>query len=293
MIYTLVRQGRWLVLGMFMISVLGGCSVSFGYRYLDVLIAWQVDDYVTWDTQQSPIFKSRVRELIQWHQSTQLLQYVGYLEGIKSDLNSPLTDEQLSEYQHQVSDFYRVILDEAYPESIDLLASLSDQQVDEFSDGLLKQYRELDEKYVSGDLQKIEKARVKRLTKTIKRWIGGLTKEQKKMVTEWNENYQNANKDWLEGRRQWDEDWMAALRERRAPEFDARLKALFFVGDRYQTDAYKSAMQSNTQNAYQLIRRLQSSLTQHQKNHLDKELNKWIRQFDRLAAKAPQKPERA
>ena len=270
--------------------LLGGCSVSLGYRYIDVFIAWQVDDYVTWDKQQAELFEARVDRLVDWHQSTQLLEYTVYLESIKQDVLNPVTDIKLQEHHQQLAGFSRAVIEESYPDIAHMLSLLSEAQVVEVEQALQKQLQKLIVEYIEPSEGKLAERRKKRIQKAISRWVGRLNKEQLTLLDDWNKHYKNGNSFWLKDRKNWNSAFITVLEDRKQEDFSQKLEPLFFDQGAYQSPEFRETLLANTQNNYDLIKDIQGSLTSRQTKHLEKELDKWIRQFNRLAIRSkPQK----
>ena len=72
-----------IVLGCLLIS---SCSLRWSYNFLDWLVAWEVDEYVSLDPQQKKQLNNNVAQFHQWHRQTQLPLYAEFLKQLESQL---------------------------------------------------------------------------------------------------------------------------------------------------------------------------------------------------------------
>ena len=262
--------------------VLPGCSFNLGYRYLDVLIAWRVDDYIDWNLAQQSEFEPRVRRLVEWHQSTQLAQYQQFLRDLKATLDKPLDLSTLEQIHRQIVGFSDAVITQAIPDSVFLLNSLTDQQVKELNVLLQKEHEELRSKYTEHDSDELRKTRLKRAKKLLRRWLGDLSENQKQLVSQWNQGLISTNEGWLVSRNQWNGELLLALQARAEPEFEQRIQRLFLNPQEFYGDKYTKELRQNTRSGYKLLMALQKTLTAKQRRHLDSQLDKWMRRFQKL-----------
>ncbi len=268
----------------FMLFALSGCSTSMGYRFLDNLIAWQVDDYVKWNNEQEKEFNQRLDDLMLWHQSTQLPLYSSYLAQLQRDMSQPLSEELLTQRYQQANQFSQSILQALYPDSLDMMRELSDQQVNTIVEKLREEIQQQQTEYSREKGADYLEQRQTRMEKFVARWIGDLTSEQEELVAKWNTQVVNTQEYWLQGRARWIEQFEQALLKRSTQDFKQQLHQLFFNVDQLRPTEYHAAFKANMDNALTFIVALQPSLTDKQQKHLYRELDQWINQFDRLAS---------
>lgn len=157
--------------------LLSACSTKFTYGFLDWAIEWEIAKYTKLTKEQRQYTHKAIDEFHRWHRQTQLPAYADYLEGLQQRLNknSTITGKQL----HRESDSAQLLIDSSLeyfiPIAVTTFASLSDPQIDEFFDNLLKEREEYIKKYISAKPAKIHKNRVNKLKDYVTHWTGRLT----------------------------------------------------------------------------------------------------------------------
>ncbi|MEH6556446.1 MAG: DUF6279 family lipoprotein [Oceanicoccus sp.] len=282
---TALGRYKSLLLILLMLS-LTACAAKVSYRFLDWIIAWSVDDYVDWNSQQQQQFDQVVSDKLAWHQSTQLKRYSEFLVQLKQDFQQPLSNELLMERMQEAEQLWVVTLKEVAPEAVNLLMTLNDEQVDDVSENLTKNIQKMEKKYVVGSPKKLERRRIKEVEKTISRFIGKLDSNQKEIVALWSSRLENTREPWIQSRKEWASAFTQVLRERQSTRFPGSLYTLLVSPRSIWSDKYKSLVDINIGNGIDLIISLQASLTNKQKKQLNGNIDDWIEAFDELSSSA-------
>jgi len=214
--------GRVVALVLILAFLVTGCSSTrLAYRYADWGIVWWVEDFVTLTQPQKQQLNADIESLKKWHCSTELPRYQAWLDGLQSDLASGNPGPtEVNNLQNQLMTFFPPLLHQITPTAINLLSSLSDEQVSELVDNMAKKHRELEEKFLVGNAGEIAAARSERTAERAERWLGSLNGKQQSIINDWSENRVGQIRIWLEGRRTWQKAHLDALQSRNEPGFE-------------------------------------------------------------------------
>lgn len=278
---SLLKLKVLLLLG---VLLLASCSAKTGYRFLDWLVLWSVDDYIDFNPTQKADFEQRLQTILGWHQQTQLGRYSTYLTQLKQDVDQPITAELLQQRSRDASLLWTDTVLEIVPDISLTLAQLDDRQVTDMLASLDKKTQKLTKEYTQTSAEKLDKKRRKGVEKTLKRFIGKLTEEQKQLVQDWNLSVVDSRTNWLQNRRRWAEHFDAAMELRNTPAFEQQIEQLFAYPDAFWDEEYHQLINTNTSHAFELAIKMRDSLSDKQRIRLNAELDKWIVTFDKLAA---------
>ncbi len=267
-----------------LILTLTACTAKVSYRFLDWIIAWSVDDYVDWNSQQQQQFNRVVSEKLAWHQSTQLKRYSQFLVQVKQDMRQPLSRERSMARMQEAEQLWIHTLQEIAPEAVTLLMTLSDEQVDDFSANLTKKIRKMEKKYSATKREKLDLERIKAVEKTIYRFIGRLNRNQKEIIAQWSSRQENTREFWIQSRKEWAFEFTQALRERQSTQFPGLAYTLLVRPQSLWSDQYRSLIDSNIGHGVDLMISLQASLTNKQQQQLNENIDDWIEILDDLSS---------
>ena len=229
-----------------LVLVLGlvGCSsTKMAYRYADWGIVWWVEDYVTLTADQKQQLNSDIDQLRQWHCSAELPRYQAWLDELESDVSSNPPDKATVDYhQQQLFSFFPSLLEKATPVAVNLLSSLSDEQVQELANNMAQSQREMEDEVLADSPEATAEARAERTAERVERWLGDLNSEQRDIVRQWSANRGEQTEIWLQGRRNWQLALLELLENRNAPTFEAELEYLILNSEEVRGEAYKAMM---------------------------------------------------
>src|SRR3990167_7853221 len=90
--------------------LLTSCSrLELGYRNLDLLIPWSMDNYVSLTGEQKAWLKPRLTQHIAWHCKSQLPRYADWLQRSATLVAQP--DPEAARFQAQFSEFRHAVDD--------------------------------------------------------------------------------------------------------------------------------------------------------------------------------------
>lgn len=168
-----------------LLLALAGCSTGLrlAYQNLDRLALWTLDDYVSLDKAQKAAFRREFGTLQSWHRSTQLPLYSADLRSLAAAFEQdPAPREALERAMSQIEAHGERLWQQAQPATVGLLASLRDEQIDEFS----KRTRERidDEEADRADEKPTERRKrwLREQRENLERWTGRLNDRQKQLL---------------------------------------------------------------------------------------------------------------
>lgn len=264
-----IIRARWLV-GLALLIFLAGCSQTrLAYRYADWGVVWWVEDYISLTSEQEVQLNQDLALLRQWHCSAELPRYRQWLTVLKSDLAEGTPSEAtVLFHQEQLMDFLPDLLKRAAPVAINLLSSLSDEQVAELGENMAEKQRELEQEMLEGTSAETARARAERTIERIERWLGDLNQEQRAIVENWSADRGQQTEIWLAGRRNWQLALLDTLEQRRQPGFAEQVNELLVHSERARGAEYQAMLaESRVAMAGLMHNLLQAGDTRHQ-DHL-------------------------
>jgi uncharacterized protein DUF6279 len=250
--------------------ILAGCSsTKLAYEYADWGIVWWVDDYIPMTDQQEAQLERDVRDLRDWHCSTQLPRYSEWLAELKQDVRSGDLDQStVSHHQEQLFSFFSPLLDRAKPAATRLLSSLSNTQVQALADNMAESQAELEEEFLAESAEQTRQARAERTRERVERWLGDLNSRQAEMVQQWSDARGKQTEIWLEGRRNWQKALLDALDQRGSEDFDQRIGYLIDNNEKVRGPRYQSMIEESRAAMASLMTDLLQQADQTQLDHL-------------------------
>lgn len=276
---------RTICIALMSLVVLAGCSsTKLAYRYADWGIVWWVDDYVAMTSEQESRLELDIRNLRQWHCSTELPRYSEWLTRLKSDVRAGDLDEPtIAWHQERLFSFFPPLMDRAKPAATRLLASLSDEQVRQLAANMKDSQQELEEEFLAGDPEKTREARAERTTERVERWLGSLNDSQREIVSAWSEARGEQTQIWLEGRRNWQQALLNALEERDSDSFADRISYLIDNNEAVRGERYQQMMSESRPAMAKLMTELLQQADQRHLDHLVERAAELEGDFDTLA----------
>jgi len=273
---------RGLAIGL-LLAVLPACSNTFIYNQLDWLIPWYLGDYVDLDRDQGRLLKSRLRDLLQWHRSEELTQYLVFLDEVETDLDSTLSGTDIERWANRAEAAYDRVEARMLPIAFDLGADLSDEQMSGFLDELAERQRALEEEYLERSDAEYREDAAESLTDTFEDLMGRLNDRQRQEITRAVGRLQRFDAGWLEERAQWLETLNGELQQRHQG-WEGRIRQALADRERNRTDSYREAYRHNALIVNQVIADVLNLRTPKQDARLRREIDDYRRDFRKLIA---------
>ncbi len=268
-----------------LVVMLGSCSIKVTYSFLDNLMNWQIGRYVTLKGEQKDLASATFKDFHRWHRETQLTLYADYLESIKLTL---LEGDVSADYLHEESNKLQLLIDKSVeqllPGLTDIASSLTDAQIDEVRKNLKKERDEYKRDYVDDEDEKIQKRRIRDVTRYMGQFFGRFSESQKKRMLDWETNLHPYEELMLAQQEEWETGFVDAMQYRdNKPELQNRLHKLMF----YRTDDWDTELQAqldiNQQATFIMLADLFNSQTPKQKKKMRNKFDQYIRDFRSLA----------
>ena len=259
-------------------------STRMAYRYADWGIVWWVEDYITLTDDQKTELNQSIETYRQWHCSNELPRYADWLSGMESDINNPpLDDQDVEQRQSELFLALDRLLVEVTPIATALLATLTDEQIEELTRNMAANQAEKEAEFLDPDPVVAMQEREERILERAERWLGSLNEEQKKTIVTWNRARGNQTAIWLEGRARWQQALLEVLEERHSKDFDSAVTRLVRNNIEVRGERYEAMMTESRPALASLLSDLVTQSEPRQRSHLTTELADLRQDFEALA----------
>jgi len=279
---------RLLVLAVLLLG-LSGCTVRFVYNQLDWLAPWYLRGYVSLDEAQRPLLEQRLATRLDWHCSTQLPRYADWLRGFEAQLESgDVTVEGLDDHARQAQAFWRELVSHLPADTRELLASVSDAQIQELFDNLDDRMADNRKDFVDRPAEALQQERAERMERRLRRWLGRLNTAQQARLEAWSVGLAPFGEHWLENRARWQGELREALEGLRhdLPALEARLEDLLVYPERGWSEEYQARLAFNREQTLALLADLYRLSSERQKERLINRVGSLASDFERLSCAA-------
>lgn len=287
-ITTSWRPDNWLrVFSIVALSlVISACSFKTTYRFLDWLVPWYVDDYVSLNEVQERLLDDELAQLLDWHQSQELERYAADMALFRQQFAAKPwdADEWFSQFE-RMREHQKRLLAAALPGLTKLASSLSDEQVNELFANIEEQVAESRKKSDQRDEQEWQEHWYERTEKNLEKWLDSLNDTQQDTLRQWSAT-RPYDKQLIKHQGDF---WVARLREilsqRQEPGLANDLRDLLLAEPDQTVDGFQAYLHQVRYSYASLYAQLQTSLTPEQLRYADKSLAKWQDDFADLAAR--------
>ncbi|MGE8312400.1 MAG: DUF6279 family lipoprotein [Pseudomonas protegens] len=277
---------RWhLLIPLLIISLLlGACSrVGLAYRNLDVIIPWNLNDYLDMNSEQKSWFNQRLQQHLSWHCTTQLPGYLDWLDRLQLMVqNNQVSDQGLQERTREAKQAIAETARQIAPSAVELLQGLNDQQVKEMNSAFAKDLQEHQEQYLKPPLAQQIEQRSQRMSKRLNAWLGSLSPSQQQRVEQWSSSLGEQNQQWIANRAHWQAQFSAAVEQRQNSDFPQRIEQLLVQRESLWTPDYRQAYAHTEQAARSLLVDLMAQSTPAQRQRLLKKIDGVRKDFAEL-----------
>jgi Family of unknown function (DUF6279) len=163
--------------------LLSSCSmVQLGYGRGPQLAWWWLDSYVDFSREQKPHAKQAIHQWFGWHRSTQLPEYADWLAAVRSQINDPVTPEQICRWSDELQDILAPAFDHAVDLGAPVVLSLDEKQWHHLEQRYAKSNDKLRRDYLQPDPKDRLNAAIKRSVKRIENLYGKIDKLQRDLI---------------------------------------------------------------------------------------------------------------
>ena len=268
--------------------VLGsGCSVKFAYNNLDRIARWGVSDYIDLNDQQRRYFDSEFAKLHYWHRTQHLTQYADLLESLPTTFGDGVDVDELIALEHTMIAWGDELEERATPMVVELMRSMSDEQVAQLPKKLEASNREIAKPEMNQSLETSQIRWRDEIADMFARFAGRLSPEQRKHLTSQSVRYLPERTLWADYRRRWQADLLALLEQRQyAARFAERYRRLAADRETYYGAELAHIVDRNETLAREVAVWLLNNMTHRQQQRLFEQLLDFAISFRELADQA-------
>ncbi|AZG35888.1 MULTISPECIES: DUF6279 family lipoprotein [Shewanella] len=261
-----------------------GCSTKISYFFLDWAIEWEVEEYVDLTSEQQDKFDIIIESFLVWHRQQELPRYRDQLSLLSTLTNQQtMTPELWLKQVSMAKAHWSRIFDFVMPDLLPILASLSDEQVDQVLTQLKKEQKELIEEYAGKDKAELIIDSDKRIAKKLSEWTGDITDAQKDIIHQANTQRLATLDMWLEYRHEWLSQFEQAMKRRQQTDyFTQQMKLLMISPDELKSEVYRDNVTENTRKFGSMLIALNQTFSQKQRKHFDKKLAELVEDLTEL-----------
>lgn len=202
---------------------LSGCGMTFVYNNLSMLTPWLVDDYIDLNRDQKQQYQTYLKDIHAWHREYELPQYHRILAELNAHLETSELDANfLQSHLLQLRTRWQVLTQQATPAIIEMAKTLSDEQVAELADNLVK----ANNKRLEDAEELSDKTRNKEFISDVSDWMGRLSDEQKILLTHYIESSPRVTTLTVEAHQVFQQQMLDLLANRQSDNFAESFAAL-------------------------------------------------------------------
>ena len=285
------QRFRVLCLLTIMVALTACSSVKFAYNQGDTLLYWFVDAYVDLDSEQAPLVKEDIGQLIKWHRKTQLREYSQFLVKAQGQLASNnISQADLKADYKDVKTRTEALAYKALPELTDLALSVKPDQIANIEEKFRKNNETYRKKFVSIDNDKKQKQRYKKSMEQFELWFGSFSNDQEAILRKASDARPLDNQVWLDERIIRQKKIISVLREIQAKKLGKEATSALLsnllkdIFGRFDSSERKPFFDAYIDGTLNLTLTAIKIATPTQKAHAQKRMQGWIDDFKVLAA---------
>lgn len=261
---------------------LSACSMRVMYNYLDWIIPWYMDDYVTLTDQQDTSFDHFTIQFLRWHRADELPRYEEFVVSFKDAQTNPMSQRQVLLFFDDIWTLWDALITESMPYLLELSVDLSEKQLQQINDALVSDIRELQKKHGKrSEIQRRENWRNK-MTEAVDDWLGAVTEEQVELIRLWSETRNNTTDDWLKYRDNWRKKFMELLYNQQSMDYIDEMSTFLLNPQGMYSVSYHQAVRENRDHFAQFLADLSTMFTPLQRQHLQDKLAEIIDDIQEL-----------
>ena len=280
----MIRKAVLISLVLFLIS---GCSVKSTYNRLDWILTQYLDSYVELTDAQEDELREYLANTLYWHRTTQLPAYVSWLQRVKQDVAHDLTEAQVEHHTLELLVYWRALMMRVADDMAVLMPELSPQQRAELFASFIEKNDEYRTDYIKVSRKQQRENYTERLQDSFDSWLGSLSQNQKKLIQAAAIEMQPIAAESLQTRIRWQQELHTILDSQQdlAATREA-MHTLFVNTETLRSTSYKHMLEHNRQVVTHLIVDISKTLSDKQRKHFNKRVDKYIKLFSELAQQA-------
>ncbi len=264
-----------------LVLLLAGCGVRMAYNNLDRLMLRWVDSQVSLDSEQTIVARGMIESHLDWHCATELPDYAIWLRRIDADIGSgQMTVEVLEHHAETMTTFWHRLLTTMRPSMIEMIALLSDHQLEELEDAFAERNKEIATRAKMGGGERLEQ-RVDSMERGLRRFMGRLDGEQRRRLESWAGELKRIDESTLDETLRWQQAFFEVARNRHDPEFEHVVAGLLDPANNW-SDEHWELMAHNRERTLHVLSEILDQASDRQVGRLRSRLVSLADDFDRL-----------
>ena len=254
-----------------LVLCLGACSgTTFVYNRLDTILPWYVDDYVELNATQERQLEEILQPFLDWHRQQELPRYVELLNQVDSSLDHEVTPTDLANIYDEMQVAWLRLEQESLDGLLELGASLSEAQVQEFLAYMRERQEEYEEEYLTRSGSEYREEIYDNFADTLEDYLGRLTGEQKERLRQAVAEFERADEVWLQERAASIERLAVMLQ--REPGWQERVREAVKRRGETVSPRYQEVYQHNLDTVFAAVAGVLNSRSERQDRYLREEL---------------------
>ena len=275
-----------LIVLLFIIAFLQGCSSKLAYNNADWLAQWYIDDYLDLSRDQNRILEAELDSVLMWHRETQLSHYRQQLVALSNDLdNLPTTEQLWLNHFNEITDHWQRVRHELSIRAATLAPHLSQQQVNYLFSKLEDNNKERLEDFNEQSIEEYRADRLERLLETIENYLGTVSKQQIIYATTFVNQATITEQEWFDSKVKLQAAMKRVFVSSTKAELTTELIKIMVNPDQFKSDTLLVAYPHNRQLLVSMLQEITTSLDYDQIMYFKNEINDLIKFIDDISAK--------
>lgn len=266
---------RWLI-AVFMSLTLIGCGTKFIYNNLDWIAIEYIEDFVDLNEWQQNLISESIQSAAVWHRSSEIPAYLSQLDELLLLSPATLNQHQFELQEQKLREHTQRLLDHFFPAIVDIVAKMSDEQVEQLMNTVRVRHVEFKQTYSNKTDLELRLRYQKRIEETLMEWVGPLTAQQQLLVESWAQDLSVTTPFWFEYQTQIRVELgkMFASRTQREP-LEVALRNILYHPQQYYSLPLNIRVKHNSEISRRYIVKIINLMTTKQTETLREELNDW------------------
>ena len=254
-------------------------KLKLGYEYADWLVTYSVEDNFDLDKPQRALLKEEVNAYFHWHRKQMLPIYAEFAAWIADSARNGIKPAEVDAGYARYRVLYRKTMEPVVEKSVDMLASLTPEQVDQWLERVRKKNAKMRKSFSGSPEERLEHRFVK-IVDELEDWTGKLSKDQKARIKALNSTLPWNGSLYLE-LRETVQDHLADMLKKKSPKDEIRvyLSEYFLDTDSLKSEEYRIKSREFSVRMRIMVNQVYNMLTSEQKRRFIQQVDKLARDF--------------
>lgn len=273
----------------FLVLLLNSCSMlRMGYGQGPHLFWWWLDNYVDFNSQQTPQVKEAIQQWFRWHRGTQLTGYATWLADLRNNLDGPVTAQQICTTVESFRQTIAPALDRMLTLGAPLIATLEPAQLDHLERRYAKVNEEFRQDFLQPQPAERLQASIQRTVKRVENIYGPINESQHTLIATRIQGSPYDPEAWLNERQRRQQETLQSLRQittesSSTDDIVAILRTLIEHLERSSHPQYRAYQIQLEEYNCAFIADVHNSTTAVQRHHARDKLKNWENDLHALA----------